>query len=199
MASKVKSYLSQRFAWIGFVFLAISVLVLGMNFRFANAASAQHLSILAESIQPLDSTIQFNNSPSAYLVTTTNSTANPNTSYVAQVNLPDGAVISGINVYGLDSDSLSFGAALYRYNQDLTPVYQAVTAFTTSVGSAGKVVVHLTPLSNALATVDNLTYSYGIYIDLPKANVLSVSLPNLAILRIVVDWGYPTYLPVLSR
>lgn len=185
--------------WLVPLLLAVGI-VFGLNAQTARAASAQHLAILAESVQPLDSTIQFNNK-SAYLVTSQNSSLSGGAQYIAQVHLPDGAVISGVHLYGIDSDSSQdVGAALYRYNLQDSPVWGAkpVAVYATTTGSAGKFSLALV-VNTDVATVDNVNYSYGVYISLPKATVYSADLPTLALLRIVIDWGYVAYLPAALR
>jgi len=189
----------QSLWWVFILFTVALVIGLSLYAQRVAAAGASHYSILAETIQPLDSTIGFNNT-SAYLVTTAGSTVNAGTQYVAQVNLPDGAVISDVRVYGIDSDTVkNIGAGMYRYNQDNTPVYSSVTNFVPSSGNPGKTVLNLPMTSVAAATIDNLTYSYSVFIDLPRATELNTTTPNLGILRIIIDWSYPTYVPLISR
>ncbi len=184
------------------ILLALLVLiVLGWNALPARAAAANHYAILAEAMTPADSSIQYNNYASAYLVTAANSTLNSATAYLAPLNLPDGAVISAVRVYGIDNDlTNNVGAALYRYNQDTVPVWGAkpVAVYSNASGSAGKFTLNLA-VNADVAAVDNALYSYAIYLTLPRAASYSVDPPNLAVLRVVVDWGYTSFLPISQR
>ncbi len=194
-------FVPKRIQWLLPVFLLIAATALTFSFQNVRSAGIQHFSILAESMHPIDSTIQFNNT-SAYLVTTSNSTYSPGeATYIGQVNLPDGAVISGVHIYGIDRDnSVNFGAGLYRYNQDSAPVFAAVTTFQNTTAAPNKVVMNQVPISSGLATIDNQNYSYGLFINLPRSTAApNISNPDLAILRIVIDWSYDTYLPVIQH
>jgi hypothetical protein len=184
---------------IFFLLVAVMVIILGLGVRRAGAASPSHYSILAETMQPLDSSIGYNN-VSAYLVTTANSSVAVQTAYVGQVHLPDGAIISAVRVYGIDSDtSQNFLACMYRYNQDAALVYDPVTSCFSTTSSPGKTSLNLPLASTDARTIDNLTYSYSVFIVLPKASVLNVNIPTLGVLRIVIDWSYPSFLPLINK
>jgi hypothetical protein len=142
---------------------------------------AAHFSLLAETMRPIDSSIGYDNT-SAYLKTTLNSTL-PATSYIGQLNLPDGSTISGARCYGQDSDPAGeFSFGLYRYGV-ATPPYTAVTSYVSSGAafSGGAVTLTATVVST-YAVVDNATYSYGLFLTLPKAQS-----GQLGVLRCVVD------------
>ncbi len=67
-----------------------------------------------------------------------------------------------------------------------------------SIFSIGKFVLILT-VNTDIATMDNTLYSYGVVVFLPKATGINVSVPNLAILRVVVDWSYLAFLSTLQK
>ncbi len=185
--------------------LLLAVLValsLAFNTREVNAAGAFHYSILAETFHPTDSTIGYNNYY-AWLTTTSNSTIpGQSSSYVATVNLPDGAVISDIHVFARDLDANNTKdvyACMFRYSQTTNPVFEAVTTCTSSSGAPGLTTINPPVKSVALGTIDNQAYSYAIYLDLPPATVVTVDPPNLGVLRVVIDWSFSTYLPALNH
>ncbi len=165
----------------------------GVIARTATAGSAQHFSLLAEAMQPVDSSIGYDNYQ-AFLKTTQESTVSIETTYVGQVNLPDGATIVGVRCFGQDSDpNREFYFRLYRYNLEGDPVWSAVTDFAYSgvAFSGGKLVVEAT-VDPSTALVDNTLFSYGIYVVLPKATS-----GDLGLLRCVVDASYAVSLPLV--
>lgn len=170
-------------------------LVPGMKTRVARAGSVRHFSLLAETMQPVDSTIGYDNTD-AYLETTQNSTGSGTATYIGQLDLPDGARIVGVRCLGLDSDpATQFQFRLYRYNLSDDPVWSAVTDFGASgvASSVGKVVREAT-IDPGMALIDNADFSYGIFVMLPEAQS-----GDLGLLRCVVDTSYTVALPFLQR
>ncbi len=167
----------------------------GVSVRVAAADGVQHFSLLAETMQPIDSSIGYDNTM-AFLKTTQNSTVSFPTSYIGQLDLPDRAKIVGVRCFGLDSDpNGEFYFRLYRYSLWSDPVWSPVTGFASSgvAFSGGKVVLEATVDPNA-AVVDNAQYSYGIFLVLPKAQS-----GELGVLRCVVDTTYAVSLPLVQR
>jgi hypothetical protein len=164
--------------------------------RLVVADSVRHFSLLAETMQPIDSSIVYDNTM-AYLKTVQDSTVSLETSYIGQLDLPDGASIVNVQCFGLDTDSSEeFYFRLYRYNLYDDPVWSPVTdfAFSGVAFSAGKVEVNA-PVDPANAVVDNAQYSYGIFLALPAATS-----GQLGVLRCVVDTtSGAVHLPSVQR
>lgn len=171
------------------------MLIPDRNSRVALAGSIQHYSLLAETMHPIDSSIEYNNY-SAFLTTTKNSSVNLSTDYIGQLDLPHGTRIAAARCFGKDSDpSGEFFISLYRYNLWHDPVYSQVSSIDGSgyLFDAGKIMVETT-IDADMNVVDNDQFSYGIYLDLPKA-----SSGELGLLRCVVDTTYNIALPVIQR
>jgi hypothetical protein len=180
----------------------VGVLVLALAFvvaaRLAMADGVRHFSLLARTMQPVDSSIGYDTSD-GYLRTVQGSTRNETTAYVGQVDLPDGATIVGVRAFGLDSDPFfEFTFRLMRYNLDDDPVGSAVTGQVPSGAyfQDGKIELDA-PVDPDAATVDNDEYSYGIVLLLPAP--YSPPSQDLAVLRFVVDTSYNTRLPLVQR
>ena len=167
----------------------------GVSPRVAMADSVRHFSLLAETMHPIDSSIGYDNT-SAFLKTTQDSTISPPTTYIGQLDLPDGARIVSVRCFGLDSDSNSqFNFRLYRYNLWSDPVWSAVTDFAFSgIGFSGGKVMLEANIDHDMAIIDNAEFSYGIFLQLPKA--LS---GDLGLLRCVVDTNNVISLPLIQR
>jgi len=167
----------------------------GVSTRVAAADSVRHFSLLAETMQPIDSSIGYDNTM-AFLKTTQDSTVSPPTSYIGQLDLPDGARIVGVRCFGLDSDpNGEFYFRLYRYNLWSDPVWSPVTnfAFSGVAFSSGKVMLEAA-VDPDMAMIDNAEFSYGIFLVLPKAQ-----LGELGLLRCMVDTTYAVSLPFVER
>jgi hypothetical protein len=166
----------------------------GISARSVMADSVQHFSLLAETMQPIDSTIRYDNTD-AWLKTTQNSTVS-STSYIGQLDLPHGARIVGVRCFGLDSDpNGEFYFRLYRYNLWSDPVWSAVTDFAYSgVAFKGGKVMREATVDAHMATVDNAEFSYGLFLVLPKAQS-----GELGVLRCVVDTTYTVSLPLVRK
>ncbi len=163
--------------------------------------SGQPYAILAETMAPEASDIKYVN-VTGYLVTTGNSLYQ--TGYIGQVNLPNGSTIVGVAAYGIDGDPLNdFNYCLYRYNLYNNPVWGLVTpciASNSVTPDSSKRVYLYSPADAPLATVDNANYSYGVFLKLPMASVaVDPYNPTLAVLRFVVYWNYPVYLPSVTK
>jgi len=176
---------------IFFVVMVFQLVALGavpcIGLQHARAADVQRFSLLAETMQPVDSTIGYN-SNSAYLTTTTESTINSVSQYIGQLSLPDGATITSVVGFGLDTDpDREFYFRLYRYNLDQEPVWSGVTAFSYSgiAFSDGKIEIPA-PVDPDMAVVDNAQYSYGIFLVLPVA-----VRAQLGVLRFLVEASVP--------
>jgi hypothetical protein len=107
---------------------------------------------------------------------TQNSQLNLSTSYIAQVDLPEGARIDTATCFGYDTASMeNFGFGLYRYrfNGLGNPVFEDITNFVSSSGTSGYVelaALLVDPVDPpGLPVINNENYSYGLYLELPKA------------------------------
>ena len=145
-------------------------------------------------MQPIDSTIGYDNT-SAFLTTTQDSSVS-GTSYIGQLDLPDGARIVGVRCFGLDSDpNEQCYFRLYLYNLWTDPVWSGVTDFSYSgiAYNGGKVMLEAV-IDHNMAVIDNTEFSYGIFLVLPKAQS-----GDLGLLRCVVDTTLAVSLPLVSR
>jgi hypothetical protein len=164
----------------------------GFNTRVAMAGGVRSYSLLAETMQPIDSSIQFDNTY-AFLKTTQNS-ALGSTSYIGQLDLPDNARIISVRCFGRDSDpNNEFYFRLYRYNLFMDPVWSGVSDYAYSgMPYAGGNVVVEAPIDPGMAMVNNADFSYGIFLVLPVA-----STGELGVLRCVVDTTYSVQIPLV--
>lgn len=170
----------------------------GVRARLALADSVQRYSLLAETMQPIDSTIGYDNT-SAFLKTTQASTANSATAYIGQLHLSDGARIVSVRAFGEDTDPLGeFSFQLYRYSLSSTPVWSAVTSLASSGEPFQGGDIELSAqVYRGNAVVDNEQFSYGIYLVLPEA--YNPPYQDLGVLRFVVETSYSVQLPVVPR
>jgi hypothetical protein len=182
--------------------LAMAVVLLGfapgLAAQLTRADSVQHFSLLASTMQPLDSSIRYNNT-GAFLKTIQESTISTSTVYVGQLDLPDGARIVRVRGFGLDTDPMfEFSFRLYRYNLYADPVQSPVTGLASSgtYTQAGKIVISA-PVYSDMAVIDNDQYSYGILLTLPKP--YNPPFQDLGVLRFVVDTSYSVQLPLVLR
>jgi len=182
--------------------LAMVVVLLGfvpgIGAQLAMADSVQHFSLLASTMQPLDSSIGYNNT-GGYLKTIQASTINTSTVYVGQLDLPNGARIVSVRGLGLDSDPIfEFAFRLYRYNLYGNPVSSPVTGLASSGTNfqGGKIEVSA-PVYSDMAVIDNDQYSYGILLTLPVP--YSPPYQDLGVLRFVVDTSYSVQLPLVLQ
>lgn len=182
--------------------IVAGVLALGLMLvliaRLAMADSVQHFSLMARTMQPVDSSIRYD-SYDGYLRTVQESSMNEVTVYVGQVDLPDGANVVGVRAFGLDSDPFfGFCFGLVRYNLAENPVYSQVTDIVCSgeYPQPGKIELEA-PVRAGAAVVDNVNYGYNIVVRLPTP----YAPPNqdLAVLRFLVDTGYSAHLPLVQR
>ena len=167
----------------------------GVKAEAVQASGSRHFSLLAETMQPIDSSIEYNNF-SAFLTTTQNSSVSSATSYIGQLDLPDGAQITAVRCEGLDSDTTGeFFFRLYRYTLYNDPVWSDVTDFAYSgyAWSGGKITV-VADINSVNAVVDNDNYAYAIILVLP----LGDSGP-LGFLRCVIDTSYSNNLPLVQN
>ena len=171
-------------------------LVPGLGPQVATAASLRHFSLLAETMQPIDSSIGYDNTM-AFLTTTQDSSISPPASYIGQLDLPDGARIVSVLCFGLDTDpSAQFEFQLFRYNLYNDPVWSPVSDWTMSgvPFTGGKFQIE-SQVDPDAALVDNARYSYGMYLVLPKATSGA-----LGVLRFVVDTTlYSAGIPLVQR
>jgi len=87
----------------------------GLRPRAAGAETVHHVSLLAASMQPIDYTIEHDNT--SYFLTTATESWLGTTSYVGQVSLPDGSTVTGVRCYGTDTDPThEFVVRMYRYH-----------------------------------------------------------------------------------
>ena len=174
-----------------FVIVVTQLITLGgipdLGSKHVMAASIQRFSLLAETMQPVDSTIGYNNT-SGYLTTTTNSAVNGVTQYIGQLHLPDGATIINMIGFGLDTDPNSqFYFRLYRYNLNNVPIWSAVTDFAYSgVPYSNGIIEIPAAVDPGMAVVDNAQFSYGLFLVLPVA-----STGQLGVLRFMVETSVP--------
>lgn len=88
----------------------------------------QYYSLLAETMQPIDSSIGYDNTEA--FLTTTGESSTGVTCYIGQLDLPHGARIVAVRGYGPDTDSKrEFYFRLYRYSLYHEPVWEGVTNF----------------------------------------------------------------------
>lgn len=148
---------------------------------FVRKDELRYFSLLAETMQPVDSTIGYDNT-SASLQTTSVSTISANATYIGQVDLPDGATIVRVVAYGYDGAAVAeYRVAMFRYSVFDTPVWTQMTDWIVSgYAWSGGTLVSEGAVYPSLAEVDNLNYSYGIFVDLPPH-------ANLSVLRFVVE------------
>jgi len=148
---------------------------------FVQSAELQYFSLLAETMQPVDSTIGFDNTQGS-LHTTSASSLNGSATYIGQVDLPHGATIERVIGYGYDGSATDeYGFAVFRYSLFDSPVWTQMTDWRYSgIPWSGGNLVSEVQVYPAMAEVDNLTYSYGIFVLLP-ADL------NLSMLRFVVE------------
>lgn len=182
--------------------LAMAVVLLGfvpgIGAQLAMADSVQHFSLLASTMQPLDSSIRYNNT-GAFLKTIQESTLYTSTVYVGQLDLPAGARIVSVRGFGLDTDPFfEFSFRLYRYNLYSSPVGSPVTGLASSgtYFQGGKIVVSA-PVYSDMAVIDNDQYSYGILLTLPVP--YAPPYQDLGMLRFVVDTNYSVQLPLVLQ
>lgn len=149
-----------------FVYTVIAVLSLSLN---ALAAESAYFSILAETMNPVDSSIEFD-SDNGYLKTTSGSIGQ----YIAQINLPHDSKIISAKFYGYDTDTnnISFAVYRYRFNGEGIDVFEQVTETKdTSLSAPGYSELTSLPIPvPAFNTVNNKDYSYGLYLNLPVAD-----------------------------
>lgn len=178
--------------------VALLEFVPGIGAQLAMADSVQHFSLLASTMQPLDSSIRYNNT-GAFLKTIQESTIYTSTVYVGQLDLPNGARIVSVRGFGLDTDPFfEFSFRLYRYNLYGNPVGSPVTGLAASgtYFQSGKIEVSAPVYSN-MAVIDNDQYSYGILLTLPVP--YNSPYQDLGVLRFVVDTSYSVQLPLVQQ
>jgi len=182
----------------GLIFRYLTLLTIPLFVFCGTSSSAiaqgKYYSLLAETMRPIDSSIGFDNT-SAFLTTTINSSTG-STSYIGQLNLPDGSSIVSVRGYGKDTDpNQQFYFRLYRYNLSDNPVWSPVTDFAYSgiAFAGGDITIGATVNPANAALVDNQNYSYGIFLVLPKASVGK----QLGLLRFVVETTFPINLPII--
>jgi hypothetical protein len=153
-------------------FAVIIILSLGCN---AWSTEYEYFSILAETMNPVDSTIEYD-CDEGYLETTSDSTLHA-TQYIGQINLTHGAVFDTVSAYGYDTDSedFTFQVFRYRFNGEGNNVFEQVSKIGDSsvIDPGGYVditVGSVFPVDPpGLTTVNNQNYSYGLYLTLPAA------------------------------
>jgi hypothetical protein len=174
---------------------AVLGLIPGLRARVAKADSVRRFSLLAETMRPVDSSIGYDSSD-AYLKTTQNSTVSASTTYIGQLDLPDGATVVGVRCLGIDSDpATQFRFRLFRYDLWDDPVWSGVTSFASSgVAFSGGKVMREAAIDPGAAVIDNANFSYGMFVSLPEAQS-----GELGLLRCVVDTSYTLSMPLLKR
>jgi len=148
---------------------------------FVRKDELRYFSLLAETMQPVDSTIGYDNTQGS-LHTTSVSAISFSATYIGQVDLPDGATIVRVVAYGYDGASVAaYRVAMFRYSVFDVPVWTQMTDWIVSgFAWSGGALVSEGAVYPSLAEVDNLNYSYGIFVDLPPH-------ANLSVLRFVVE------------
>jgi hypothetical protein len=157
--------------------IVLTSVLLAFSSQRCFASDYRFFSILAETMRPLDSTIGYD-CHEGYLETTSDSTEH-STQYIAQVNLPQGSTVDTVSCYGYDNDDKDFSFQLYRYrfNGEGENVFEAVSDEGDSYGADPGYVdltvgaVLPTPETPGIAVINNEHYSYGLYLNLPKASV----------------------------
>lgn len=148
---------------------------------FVQDHELRYFSLLAETMQPIDSTIGYDNTMGS-LHTTSVSTLTGSATYIGQVDLPDGATIVRVLAHGNDATAAAeYGFALYRYSVFDSPVWTQMTDWMVSgFAWSGGALVTEAQVYPSLAQVDNMSYSYGVFVDLPPD-------ADLSVLRFVVE------------
>jgi hypothetical protein len=171
--------IARVFFALPLAFLLLGTALLGLRAEQGSAepkteprdkTTIQYYSLLAETMQPVDSSIGYDNTQA--LLKTTADSATGMTSYIGQLSLPHGAKIVQVGCDGIDTDAKGeFYFRLYRYSLSHNPVWEGVTNFSHSgIGFAGgKMELWAAILNANLAVVNNSKYSYGIFLVLPKA------------------------------
>jgi hypothetical protein len=184
--------------WILAGVLAL-VLMSAVVARLTMADSVRHFSLMARTMQPADSSIRYDTYDDGYLRTVQESSMNEETVYIGQVDLPDGATVVDVRAFGLDSHPFGeFCFGLVHCNLDDDPACSAVTQEVCSgeLAQPGKAELQAPVLSN-MAVVDNVNYSYSIFVQLPTP--YNPPYQDLGILRFRVDTIYSAQLPLVER
>lgn len=180
---------------------AAALLVVGMLIGLAldsqaqpaAAQNVQRFSLLAATMQPVESSIEYD-TEDGFLRTVLGTAG-----YGGQVDLPDGAQVVGLRGFGLDTDPNSqFCCGLMRFTLYNDPVGELITDLVCSGESfqGGEVVLDA-PVHSGMTSVDNEQYSYAILLVLPEPG--DPPLQDLAVLRFVVESTYQVQLPLVPR
>jgi hypothetical protein len=167
----------------------------GIRARPAVANGVQHFSLPALAMHPVDWRTHYDGT-SGYLMNT--GTTDVPIAFVEPLNLPDGATIVGAQAFGLDDNMYSeFSFYVFRVGLQSDPVLTPVSRAGGSGDSynAGKITV-TAAVTPSLALVDNVQYSYGIYLNL---DVPVAGYGPVGVLRFLVDANYPLALPTVLR
>lgn len=145
-----------------------------------NVNLPQIFSMLAETMQPIDSSMTYDNTE--VLLKTTSSGANQ---YIGHLSLPHGAKILKCVGFGRDTDSgRQFEFRIFRYNLTDSPVWTAVSNWVVSGVAYENGNIQLeSEIIPSFAEIDNVNYSYGIFLVLPPAQVGK----ELGVLRFYVE------------
>lgn len=157
--------------------------------------------VLGPTIHPADSRTTYQ-STSTYMCTF----GGTYHEYWAQVNLPNGATVTGMKVEGVDndnSDARDVEVDLVRFDVTL-----GSSNTTTSIAqfTSGSLTTSATPFQSlvgvvnpAAALIDNAYYAYGLKMYLPGEATCSPT-PILGLLRVAVFYTVPaSYLPFLAK
>jgi len=165
--------------------------------RLATAEGRRHFSLLASTMQPIDSSIGYD-TVNGFLETTSESAINTSTAYIGQLDLPDGATIVDVRCLGQDTSpmGIEFSFRLYRYNLYSSPVGSPVTERASSGDQPGTIELSA-QIYPGMAVIDNDQYSYGIFLELPTPYARPYQ--HLWVLRCVVDTSYNVHIPTVQR
>jgi hypothetical protein len=200
--SEFPPYLARKpgLFWSVIVLIIILMLLL-LRTSSAGAGSTFYYSLLAATMSPGDSTIQYDNFSTAFLTTTANSSIPGNvTGYNGQINLPDGSTITGMGCEGKDTDpNNEFQIFMSRFSIDNSPIAWEIISSGASSGisfEGGKTkITGIVATDHGQQIVNNAVWSYNIFVSLPKANDGT----TLGVLRCWVSSTYPVNLPIVRR
>jgi len=106
--------------------------------------------------------------------------------YYARLNLPQGAVITGLSLMYYCDPGASPAVSLQRTEYGLGD-YKNVASLTGPTGNVGECVFSTSTVANDMKTVDNTAYGYYLVVTLPPPTVTN----GLAVSRITVNYDSP--------
>ena len=148
------------------------------------------ISIMGGTFTPTDETIRWN--------VNAGELSNPDTentgTYIAPVNLPQGAVVKQLVVFynDLRTDNLSVDLRRKTIDQFFQNLASVSSQGTDGYGSSVNDTINVN-----FKKIDNLTYSYAVTAYIPKC--CGVSYPDLYLVSVRIDYDYPVYIPTVQK